>query len=411
MIYFFVALIGRSDASTVSHATVRLVTMKCASLLVAFALILFMEYVVILKLHNHFQDSHQQQDRQKEELAKVEQVLFAGFSSNQDGELGSRVERADLWQKKKFLLKYYAKAASDSDSKVLIPKEVHPHRRVSANSEAAHSVATQLTDYVKSVNVTDTKESDLVAGKHVTDSVAAHSEKAADEHASLGEHLSMETASATLPVTLPNKERSEKELFLDEDNYEKLSLQRRHHITDVLTRKLKRLQSLDLNADNHPRQDRWGDVGGLDDFFSKLLNGEIEESYSSSEAEDNEPLVEKYSLESRKLTPFEEAGNNILFTLRTTQKEHNKRLPLLMETWISKVNRSNIFLVTDGSDSVWQEKTGNAGMITLLYSFCVLFCIFHSLFFIVIIVFFFLKGCTIFFQIAVRDSILQGLFC
>lgn len=59
----------------------------------------------------------------------------------------------------------------------------------------------------------------------------------------------------------------------------------------------------------------------------------------------------------RQLTPFEAAGNNIMFTLRTTKPFHNKRLPLLFETWMTKANHSNIFIVTDGEDEKWLKKT------------------------------------------------------
>ena len=36
--------------------------------------------------------------------------------------------------------------------------------------------------------------------------------------------------------------------------------------------------------------------------------------------------------------------------LRTTLSNHKKRLPLLFDTWITKVNSSQVFLVTDGDD-------------------------------------------------------------
>ena len=74
-----------------------------------------------------------------------------------------------------------------------------------------------------------------------------------------------------------------------------------------------------------------------------------------------EIFVENMTLESRTLTPSEASGNDILFTLRTTQQYHNKRLPLLMETWLSKVNRSNVYLVTDGNDALWQKRSKDAG--------------------------------------------------
>ena len=67
------------------------------------------------------------------------------------------------------------------------------------------------------------------------------------------------------------------------------------------------------------------------------------------------------SLHTRRLTPVEKAGNDILLTLRTIKKYHDKRLPLLFNTWITKVNKSNIFLMTDDKDSKWQTKVWKNG--------------------------------------------------
>ncbi len=52
----------------------------------------------------------------------------------------------------------------------------------------------------------------------------------------------------------------------------------------------------------------------------------------------------------RTLSPFEERGGNIVLTIRTTVSLHKKRLPLLMETWLTVANCSQIYLVTDGRD-------------------------------------------------------------
>ena len=60
----------------------------------------------------------------------------------------------------------------------------------------------------------------------------------------------------------------------------------------------------------------------------------------------------------RPLTESEQAGNNILFTLRTTVKFHKTRLPVLFDTWLTKVNRSNVFLVTDGEDKGLKGRDG-----------------------------------------------------
>ena len=74
-----------------------------------------------------------------------------------------------------------------------------------------------------------------------------------------------------------------------------------------------------------------------------------------------EVLVETNSLLTpRPLTEREQAGSNILFTLRTTVKFHKTRLPLLFDTWLTKVNRSNVFLVTDEEDKGLKGRDGKA---------------------------------------------------
>ena len=55
------------------------------------------------------------------------------------------------------------------------------------------------------------------------------------------------------------------------------------------------------------------------------------------------------------------SGNNILITIRTTQKFHQNRLPVLFDTWINKINGSNVFLVTDREDEEYQRKTSEHG--------------------------------------------------
>ena len=84
--------------------------------------------------------------------------------------------------------------------------------------------------------------------------------------------------------------------------------------------------------------------------------------YCSKAAEHKEPVVECESRTPRKLTPFEEKGNHIMFTLRTTAKLHSKRLPLLFQTWLTTVNRSNVFIVTDRNDEVLQHWSAEAGV-------------------------------------------------
>ena len=48
--------------------------------------------------------------------------------------------------------------------------------------------------------------------------------------------------------------------------------------------------------------------------------------------------------------------------LRTTVSNHKKRLPLLFDTWITKVNSSQLFLVTDGDDPFARLVTTVTGM-------------------------------------------------
>ena len=80
--------------------------------------------------------------------------------------------------------------------------------------------------------------------------------------------------------------------------------------------------------------------------------------FYNGRALEGEVLVETNKrLHYRQLSTFEAAGNNIMFTLRTTKAYHDKRLPLLFETWMRKANHSNIFIVTDGEDEKWLKKT------------------------------------------------------
>ena len=92
---------------------------------------------------------------------------------------------------------------------------------------------------------------------------------------------------------------------------------------------------------------------------SVYLDGELKNSaFFNGRPQEGEVLVETdKNLHPRELSPFEAAGNNIMFTLRTTRPYHDKRLPLLFETWMRKVNHSNIFIVTDGEDKKWLKKT------------------------------------------------------
>ena len=50
-----------------------------------------------------------------------------------------------------------------------------------------------------------------------------------------------------------------------------------------------------------------------------------------------------------------------MFTVRTTVSLHSERLPVLFQTWMSAVNRSNIFIVTDGIEKVLHFRALEAG--------------------------------------------------
>ena len=74
-----------------------------------------------------------------------------------------------------------------------------------------------------------------------------------------------------------------------------------------------------------------------------------------------EILVENDTQPFRKLTAFEEEGGDVMFTLRTTLSYHEMRLPLLFETWMTKVDCRRIFLVTDGPSLEWETNARRMG--------------------------------------------------
>jgi len=53
-----------------------------------------------------------------------------------------------------------------------------------------------------------------------------------------------------------------------------------------------------------------------------------------------EVIVENDTRPFRNLTPFEQEGGNLMFTLRTTLSYHQARLPLLFETWLPLLPQS-----------------------------------------------------------------------
>jgi hypothetical protein len=70
-----------------------------------------------------------------------------------------------------------------------------------------------------------------------------------------------------------------------------------------------------------------------------------------------EPLIEDMMnmTTTRPLNDNELAGNNILIAIKTTRKYHSKRLPPILDTWLTTANGSNIFIITDGSDPKYQD--------------------------------------------------------
>ena len=78
-------------------------------------------------------------------------------------------------------------------------------------------------------------------------------------------------------------------------------------------------------------------------------------------AKGEEPSAENSGRTPRILTPFEQAGNNIMITVKTTVAYHRTRIQLLLDTWISTTNASNVFLVTDGDDLEYEAKARDIG--------------------------------------------------
>ena len=63
----------------------------------------------------------------------------------------------------------------------------------------------------------------------------------------------------------------------------------------------------------------------------------------------------------RKLTLSEKNGGDILFTIKTTQMYHKERVQLLLDTWLTVVNASNVILVTDEYDEEYMQKANDIG--------------------------------------------------
>ena len=76
---------------------------------------------------------------------------------------------------------------------------------------------------------------------------------------------------------------------------------------------------------------------------------------------DEEPLVELALEKDRARHHSEVAKSKIMLTIRTTMSFHKKRLPVLFDTWLTKVNVSDVFLVTDGDDKEYVTRTKQIG--------------------------------------------------
>ena len=85
-----------------------------------------------------------------------------------------------------------------------------------------------------------------------------------------------------------------------------------------------------------------------------------------------EPLVECGERKPRELTEAEKAGQNIMFTIRTTFDYHDQRLPVLFETWLSTVDPRTVFLVTDGEDVELDDITENIGKDMIIINIIIL---------------------------------------
>ena len=105
--------------------------------------------------------------------------------------------------------------------------------------------------------------------------------------------------------------------------------------------------------------------GSIDEYVKRIQksgkNGNL--TYYLKDFCDNasEDLVECTKMNLRKLTPEEEEGRNVMFTLRTTQSYHDTRLNVLFETWLTTLYPGSVFLVTDGEDSDLVEQLENIG--------------------------------------------------
>lgn len=93
-----------------------------------------------------------------------------------------------------------------------------------------------------------------------------------------------------------------------------------------------------------------GRSSNLTQFLKDFCSGSVEE------------LLECSNKKMRKLTPHEEQGRNIMFTIRTTKDYHETRLGVMFETWVTTLYPESLFLVTDDEDSELAEQLEEVGM-------------------------------------------------
>ena len=110
------------------------------------------------------------------------------------------------------------------------------------------------------------------------------------------------------------------------------------------------------------------DPGEVDEDFAMVQNDNgmklVRRSYL--EALGPEVFVENDTRPERLLTAFERGGGNIMLTLRTTLSYHSRRMPVIIDTWMSQINDTRVYIVTDGRDAGLMETAKRMGTLLLL---------------------------------------------
>ena len=136
------------------------------------------------------------------------------------------------------------------------------------------------------------------------------------------------------------KEESSKKLSHKQNYYHTV-----HKLSNSQIKKTQRVKQIqNLNKDYRNRL-----VKDPNRYFKAVCNSTLE------------PLVECYKSPVRNLTQLEAAGDDIMFTMRTTMKYHETRLDVLFDTWLGDVKPENMFIVTDGKDEDLEWKLNTLG--------------------------------------------------